>query len=337
MIFAELTLDEAEDTILARAVSAAALNLRKGTRLGRDHIAALRQAGVARVLAARLEDGDLGEDEAALRIGTMLARNVMNKGAMKDDAIAAGPATAGRVNLFACSDGVFCADVGAVDAINGHDARISLATLRNHVRVETGQMVATVKIIPFAVPERLVGAIGVRIGERRVLAVRTFRKVHIGLIQSRLPSIRETVLARTRDLMEKRAARSGGTIADEIRVAHEVEPLARAIAVLVADSQGPGWAAASGLVNNGPRAVRDAYGLSEDGSANHVNDCYCLTGGADAPLWGGAVPCGDECPSSGYAGRFVLVEAGHDYNPVFSNYGMVSDGRLTVRAVVQIQ
>ena len=113
--------------------------------------------------------------------------------------------------------------------------------------------------------------------------------------------------------------------------------LARAIAVLVADSQGPGWAAASGLVNNGPRAVRDAYGLSEDGSANHVNDCYCLAGGADAPLWGSAVPCGDECPSSGYAGRFVLVEAGHDYNPVFSNYGMVSDGRLTVRAVVQIQ
>ncbi len=263
MIFAELTLDEAEDTILARAVSAAALNLRKGTRLGRDHIAALRQAGVARVLAARLEDGDLGEDEAALRIGTMLARNVMNKGAMKDDAIAAGPATAGRVNLFACSDGVFCADVGAVDAINGHDARISLATLRNHVRVETGQMVATVKIIPFAVPERLVGAIGVRIGERRVLAVRTFREVHIGLIQSRLPSIRETVLARTRDLMEKRAARSGGTIADEIRVAHEVEPLARAIAESAAASDMVVIFSASAVADEAdtvPRAIRCAGG-----------------------------------------------------------------------------
>ncbi|HEY9250889.1 MAG TPA: TadE/TadG family type IV pilus assembly protein [Rariglobus sp.] len=113
--------------------------------------------------------------------------------------------------------------------------------------------------------------------------------------------------------------------------------LARAIAALVADSQNTGWATALSVVNNGPRAERDEHGTSEDGSADHVNDCYCLTGSADAPAWGGAVSCGEECPSGGYGGRFILVEASRGYAPVFSNYGMVSDGRLSVQAVVQIQ
>ncbi|CAM5318995.1 hypothetical protein ATER59S_00992 [Aquamicrobium terrae] len=113
--------------------------------------------------------------------------------------------------------------------------------------------------------------------------------------------------------------------------------LARDIVALVADNQGPGWAESESLVNDGPHAVRNAQGTIETGNADHVRDCYCLTGSASSPVWGGAVTCGDQCPSGGYAGRFVLIEARHAYSPVFSNYGMVSDGHLTVQAIVQIQ
>lgn len=222
MIFAELPIEDAEGAILAYAVNAGPLALRKGTLLTQGHLAALRAAGVARVLAARFEPGDVGEDDAARQIGNALA----------SPAVEAGTATTGRINLFARHAGVFCVERASVDAINAHDARISLSTLHEHLRVEAGQMVATVKIIPFAVPGPLVADACALAGGRLVLDVKAFRTARIGLIQTRLASIRETVLDRTRDLMETRAARNGGTLAAERRVPHEAEALAGAIAAL---------------------------------------------------------------------------------------------------------
>ncbi|ACD71598.1 molybdopterin biosynthesis enzyme [Brucella abortus S19] len=220
MIFGELPLDRAEDAILAHTINIDALSLRKGTVLARSDIAALRQAGIDRVLAARLESGDIGEDVAALAIGRLLAGN----------GIEPGPATIGRVNLFASPDGVFCTDTAGIDAINMHDPRISVATIRNHARVEAGQMVATIKIIPFAVPGVLIEEIRAVVHGRPLLQVEKFRNMQVGLIQSRLPSIRETVLDRTLELMHKRVTRNGGAVVTQERVAHHDEALATAIA-----------------------------------------------------------------------------------------------------------
>ena len=222
MMFTDLPLDEAEGAVLAYAVTAGALTLRKGSVLTREHCSVLQQAGLASVLAARFEPGDIGEDEAAQAIGATLASKSIHTGA----------ATTGRINLFASFDGVFCVSASMIDAVNAHDARISLATIRNHRRVEAGQMVATVKIIPFAVPKTLVDDICPLLAGDRAIEVKAFRPLRIGLIQSRLPSIRETVLDKTRKLMEKRVARNGGTLIVERRVAHETEALASAIAEL---------------------------------------------------------------------------------------------------------
>ncbi|MGK8638796.1 molybdopterin-binding protein [Brucella anthropi] len=218
MIFAEMPLDEAEGAILGYAMTAGALTLRKGTVLDALNLALLQEAGISSVLAARLEKGDIGEDEAALAIGRMLISGEVE----------IGSPTTGRVNLHARKNGVFLVDADRIDAVNAHDARISIATLRNHVRVEAGQMVATVKIIPFAVPGTLLRGIGV--DARPALRVHPFNGARIGLIQSRLPSIRETVLEKTRELMGKRTARNGGTLVCERRVAHDQVALAAAIA-----------------------------------------------------------------------------------------------------------
>ena len=212
-----MPLDEAEGAILGYATTAGALTLRKGTVLNTAHLVSLREAGIGSVLAARLEKGDIGEDEAALRIGRALA----------SDEVEIGNATTGRVNLHARHNGVFSVDVSRINAINAHDARISIATLRDYLRVKAGQMVATVKIIPFAVPETVLREIDLDM--RPALHVHPFNGARIGLIQSRLPSIRETVLEKSRELMEKRAARNGGTLVCEKRVAHDQAALAAAI------------------------------------------------------------------------------------------------------------
>ena len=54
--------------------------------------------------------------------------------------------------------GVFTVDTALIDAINRVDPAITIATVAEYAAVEAGQMVATVKIIPFAVKAALVDA-----------------------------------------------------------------------------------------------------------------------------------------------------------------------------------
>ena len=100
------------------------------------------------VTAARLEEGDVGEDEAAARLALRLTgRNVR----------CATPFT-GRVNLFAEAAGLALFDRDAIDRVNAIDEAITVATLPLHRVVEDGDMIATVKIIPFATREQTLEA-----------------------------------------------------------------------------------------------------------------------------------------------------------------------------------
>ncbi len=128
--------------MLAHQVAAGETHLRKGHVLTPADIVALQQAGVVAVTVARLEPGDLDEDAAAAR----LAAAALGPGLRAD------PAFTGRANLFATQAGLFLPDTARIDAFNRRDPDLTLATLPAFRRVVPGEMVATIKIIPFAVP-----------------------------------------------------------------------------------------------------------------------------------------------------------------------------------------
>ncbi|MBF9032049.1 molybdopterin biosynthesis protein [Rhodobacterales bacterium HKCCE3408] len=145
MKFGPVPLDEAAGAVLAHSHQVAGGRLRKGRVLNDEDIAALRGAGHDPVIVARLDPGDVGENEAAARLAA----------AMVPDPEAAGlvveaPFT-GRVNLRAAGPGVLEVSAEAVRHINAIDPGITLATLPEWQRVAEGTMVATVKIIPYAV------------------------------------------------------------------------------------------------------------------------------------------------------------------------------------------
>ncbi|MBE9551851.1 MAG: hypothetical protein IMF05_00165, partial [Proteobacteria bacterium] len=64
MKFGETSIDEALGAILAHGIAVEGANFRKGRVLSRDDLAILHKAGIATVITARLEPGDVGEDEA---------------------------------------------------------------------------------------------------------------------------------------------------------------------------------------------------------------------------------------------------------------------------------
>src|SRR5688572_30797762 len=118
-----------------------ALVLKKGTVIGAAEVAALEAACVREIVVVRLEPGDVSEDEAAAEI----AKAVAGEGTRTDRAFT------GRCNLFAKHAGVLVVDKDAIDELNRIDEAITLATLPAFKPVVAGEMIATVKIIPFAV------------------------------------------------------------------------------------------------------------------------------------------------------------------------------------------
>lgn len=220
MEFGEIAIDEAEGAILAHSLRLEARTLKKGKVLEADDIAVLRDAGYSMVVAARLATGDVAEDDAANR----LAR------AMIGDAVTAGAAFTGRANLYAETAGVVVYDPARLDAFNMVDESVTLAMLPPYQSVEAGQMIATLKIIAFAVPEdtvMLTEAIARR--DSPMIRVAPYRPTRVGLVQSRLPGTKESVLDSTLEVTRSRLHPMSSEICHEVRCDHTTAAISKAI------------------------------------------------------------------------------------------------------------
>jgi molybdenum cofactor cytidylyltransferase len=210
--------------ILAHALSLPDLRLRKGHVLTTSDVDRIIQSGIETIIVAQLDTDDVAEDHAATRIGQPLAGPGLTRGA----------AFTGRVNLFAASDGLLVLDRAVIDRVNRIDEGVTIATLPPFTPVVAGQMVATVKIIPFAVPENIISQV------EQVLADAPMRLapwagLSVGLVQTLLPGIKPGMLDKTRAVLTQRLESIGATLAWEQRVAHEETALAAILAEQTAD------------------------------------------------------------------------------------------------------
>lgn len=210
MKFGAVDIDAAEGAVLAHSTETPAGRLKKGRRLSRHDIEQLRSAGLASVVAATLEAGDVDEDVAALRIAKASA------GAN----VRIAEAFTGRANIFATADGIVQLDREGLLALNAIDEGITVATLMPNERVSAGQMVATVKIIPFAVPETAVAkaeAIATQCGQ---IAIADFHAHRVGLVVTRLGSTKASVTKKRIKAIVDRVEGAGSEVASQKVVAH---------------------------------------------------------------------------------------------------------------------
>ncbi|WP_336056271.1 molybdopterin-binding/glycosyltransferase family 2 protein [Nitratireductor sp. CH_MIT9313-5] len=252
MKFGPLPLDEAEGAVLAHTLTVGQRRWKKAHRLDADDIAQLREAGVEVVIAALLEDADISEDDAA----RLLAEPLVSQG------IEARAPSTGRVNLHACDAGILRVERSVVDKVNAVDPAVTLATLSDYAAVQAGQMVATVKIIPFAASKQTV-SIAIDALRDRALTLFPFRALRVGLIQTVLPGTRTNVLDKTTAITADRLARSQSRITREARPAHTEQALAEAIGTMHADSDLILIFGASAVCDEGdvlPAAIRRAGG-----------------------------------------------------------------------------
>jgi molybdenum cofactor cytidylyltransferase len=220
MKFGPVPLHEAEGAVAVHSIRKGDLVLKKGTVIGKAEIAALARTGISEIVVARTEPGDVSEDTAAAEIATAVA----------GEGVRVERAFTGRANLFAESAGVLVINKEGVDRLNKVDESITLATLSAYKPVVAGEMIATVKIIPFAVaaPQRD-GALVAASKAAPVLRVAPYRIRQVGIISTEIPGLAPKVIDKTLKVTQERLAPAGARVIAERRVPHEQSALAAAL------------------------------------------------------------------------------------------------------------
>jgi molybdenum cofactor cytidylyltransferase len=222
MKFGPVTPEEGLGGVTVHAIRQGGLVLKKGTVIGPADVDALRQAGVKEIVVARLDKDDVSEDEAAASIARAVA----------GESVVVERAFTGRANLFAAEAGVLMVDRDAVTRINRVDEAVTFATLPEFKAVVPGEMIATVKIIPFGIKAKLRDkAVAAVAGGR--MSVAPFKIKRVGVVSTLLPGLAPKVIEKTLHVTAERLEPAGARIIAERRVAHDEKALAPAIEELL--------------------------------------------------------------------------------------------------------
>lgn len=203
MKFKPVPLEQAEGKILGHHIAAPdgkrAFN--KGKPLSQEDIEGLHQLGRTSVYVAEMEPGDVDEDTAAHRIAS----------AIQGSGLRLTKAHLGRVNLKAIELGLLVVDTERLYQLNECEG-ITVATLASHSPAQARQTIATVKILPFAVPETyLCRAEKISQGSP-VLSLIEMEPRQVALVLSGSPAVEERVVRHFKVPLEERIEALGSEI-----------------------------------------------------------------------------------------------------------------------------
>jgi molybdenum cofactor cytidylyltransferase len=222
---------------------------RKGKALTPGDVQALRQMGKRSVYAAELEKGDVLEDQAALCIAEALAQ----------DGLRLSRSAGGRVNLLATRLGVLYVNAQALREANTCEG-ITLATLPAHALARPRQVVATVKVIPYAVPERLLAQVEAAIAQAApLLSLRELPPRRVGILLSGSAGVRQRLQADFETPLQRRVEALGSSAELKGFISLEDEGDEIALARLLQDCAAEGYDL---VVLAGETAIQDRHDLA---------------------------------------------------------------------------
>jgi molybdenum cofactor cytidylyltransferase len=214
MKFGPVPLQEAAGKILAHNLldTDGRKLFNKGHVLTTTDVQTLSNSNIPSVIVADLDRTDLGENEAARRVGLAVAGPNVRVTA---------PGV-GRANLIAESAGPLCVNVPLLNRLNNIDEGITIATLREHTLVHPRQLLALVKIIPFAIPAaRVIDAESIAGEAAPVIWVRPLQRRSVSLSISGPESAHRQLRDDFVVPVTNRIESLGSTIDDVVCVSHD--------------------------------------------------------------------------------------------------------------------
>lgn len=218
MKFGPLPLRDTLGHTLAHSFHQDGVRLAKGHVLGAEDIARLEALSVTELTVAQFGPDDIEENAAAAELAAGLATPL----------IRVTEPLNGRVNLIAAGAGVLRVDAGSITAFNTVDPSITIATLPDYARVNDGTMVATIKIIPYAVPHGKVAAAAAQLTSQS-LTLHPFRPKTARLILTRTSGFKPSLLEKGEAAVRARAIVLGLSLEGVETVDHTQSDIAGAI------------------------------------------------------------------------------------------------------------
>jgi len=211
--------------------------LAKGHVISEEDARMLETEGMNEVWVTELEDGEVGEDEAVMLVGSEIGCGSL------EIRLAAG----GRANLFATEPCCILVDDELLKQINC-TASMVIATVPNFSYARAGQRIATVKSAPFAVATSQLEAVISIVKERGpILQARPIRTPSVAVLYSD-PVTGERARQLFENIMRQRLERLGtsssfvlASLEEEGAVARSLQHLLRAkpTVILIASTTAP--------------------------------------------------------------------------------------------------
>lgn len=249
MKFQPVPLLEAKGKILGHNIADADGRrlLRKGKPLSDEDLEKLRLLGRSSVYVAIMEPDDVDENKAARRVAEAICGSGLHL---------AGVAS-GRANLLVDEIGILRIDVDRLARINECNG-ITLATLTTHSPVHVRQIVATVKIIPYAVPESVLRAVEEIAAEKgQIVSVDALPSRSVGMILSGSTSIHDRLISDFTPLRD-RIEKLGSSVPRTDFVALDDEPDEAALAEMLKQHVDSGI---SMILLAGETAIMDSHDI----------------------------------------------------------------------------
>ena len=171
MYFGEILIEKSIGNILGHTLNLDGKKLSKGKKITSQDVKALKANGYKSIICAKSNINDIHEDKIAKNIGKLFINNTV---------ISEDPYT-GRVNLLASKSGLLNIDEKLIEKFNSTSEDVTIATLKNYSKVNKGDMIATIKIIPFYVSSKVLNKIK-KLLLKKSLLIHTFLRKKVGLI-----------------------------------------------------------------------------------------------------------------------------------------------------------
>ncbi len=217
MKFGNKATEQSVGCYLAHSIRQNGLSLTKGHQLSEGDVSQLLEVGFTEVTVAQVDETDLHEDEAA----ALLAERACGA------AVSASPPFTGRANLFATKSGVLQVDAEKVTQANLIDPAITFACLPPFTEVREGRMLATAKIIPLAVDQKLAQSAAEKISE--AISIAAYSSKSVAVVSTTLPHLKEATVTKTLRVLRERLEIADSTVSVEVRVPHEEDALTDAL------------------------------------------------------------------------------------------------------------
>lgn len=193
--------------------------LNKGHRLVTADLEKLTVLGKTHVIVGMFQEGDVSENDAAARVADLITGPNLSPSAIGT----------GRINFFSNVRGVFKVNDHALDQINMLDG-ITVATIPSNTVVAAKKMVATVKTIGLAVPEKtLVKVEHIARDNTIVIGVKELLPTRVVVILTGSTEARERVERTFLPAVHSRVEELGATVISTEYVEHAENAIAAAI------------------------------------------------------------------------------------------------------------